>query len=218
MKEMRSTVIKKIIEKKIIAIIRGVEEKKTLALAEALYKGGIELIEVTFNQRGDFPATADAIAAISRHFGGRVLAGAGTVTTPELVQMAATAGAKYIISPNTDLAVIETTRKLGLVSIPGALTPTEILGAHNSGADFVKVFPASNFGSGYIKALKTPLSQVKLMAVGGINQINIREYFDAGCVGAGVGGNLVNKKWIEAGEYDKITDLAKAFLLEIGRQ
>ena len=182
---MRSKVIEEILQNKIIAIVRGLEGEKTLRLAEALYKGGIKLIEVTFNLSSPekFSVTTDAIAAINKHFGDKVLAGAGTVTTPELVKMAAEAGAKYIISPNTDADVIKATRVLGLVSMPGALTPTEVMAAHNAGADFVKVFPASNLGSSYIKALRAPVSHVKLMAVGGINENNIKEYLDAGCVG-----------------------------------
>ena len=96
--------------------------------------------------------------------------------------------------------------------MPGAMTPSEIMTAHRAGADFVKLFPAANFGVEYVKAVRAPVSHVKLLAVGGVNEHNIREFLNAGMVGAGVGGNLANKTWIENGEFDKITAAAKAIL------
>ncbi|HHW31487.1 MAG TPA: bifunctional 4-hydroxy-2-oxoglutarate aldolase/2-dehydro-3-deoxy-phosphogluconate aldolase [Clostridiaceae bacterium] len=211
---MRKKIIQEILDNKIIAIVRGLKPEQCLRLAEALYKGGIKMIEITFHQANpdSFSDTAKSISSINKHFDGKVITGAGTVVTPEQVEMAFEAGAKYIISPNTDLSVIEKTRALDLVSIPGALTPSEVLAAHNAGADFVKIFPASNFGSSYIKAIKAPISHVRLLAVGGINEKNIKEYLGSGAAGVGVGGNLVNKKWIENGEFDKITALAKEYI------
>ena len=135
--------------------------------------------------------------------------GAGTVTSPELVELTAKAGGAFIISPDTDVAVIKRTRELGLVSMPGALTPSEIKTAHNAGADYVKVFPLGSMGPGYLKAIRAPLSHIKMTAVGGINEKNLKEYLEAGACGAGIGGNLANKKWIENGEFDKITEVAK---------
>ena len=184
---MREQVIERIRAKKIITIVRGVYGEQVAHLAEALAAGGIELMEVTFDQ-SDTAAhaqTAAAIHAIKAHMGERMLVGAGTVTTPSLVEMAKEAGAEYIVSPDLRPAVIERTRELGMVSLPGALTPTEINNAYDAGADFVKVFPAAQLGPAYIKA---------------------------GCCGAGVGGNLVNKQWIAAGEWDRITALAKEFV------
>ena len=127
----------------------------------------------------------------------------------ELVELTAKAGGAFIISPDTDVAVIKRTRELGLVSMPGALTPSEIKTAHNAGADYVKVFPLGSMGPGYLKAIRAPLSHIKMTAVGGINEKNLKEYLEAGACGAGIGGNLANKKWIENGEFDKITEVAK---------
>ena len=141
-----------------------------------------------------------------------MMVGAGTVTTPELVELAASAGAQYIISPDVNVDVIHRTRELGLVSLPGAMTPTEVMTAHLAGADFVKLFPAGNLGISYVKAIRAPISHVKLLAVGGVNEDNVADFLHAGMVGAGVGGNLANKKWIEAGEYDKITQTARKLL------
>ena len=171
-------------------------------------------MEVTFDQ-SDTAAhaqTAAAIHAIKAHMGERMLVGAGTVTTPSLVEMAKEAGAEYIVSPDIRPAVIERTRELGMVSLPGALTPTEINNAYDAGADFVKVFPAAQLGPAYIKAVRGPLNHIPLLAVGGVNEKNIADFIKAGCCGAGVGGNLVNKQWIAAGEWDRITALAKEFV------
>ena len=103
-----------------------------------------------------------------------------------------------------------------MVSMPGAMSPTEVLTAHRAGAGFVKIFPAANLGVDYVKAISAPISHVKLMAVGGVNENNLAEFLKAGMAGAGIGGKLANKKWIEAGEYHKITETAKT-LVEIAR-
>lgn len=210
----REEIIAQVEKEKIIAIVRGVEPSKCMPVADALYAGGIRLMEVTFDQKRpeSFSDTANAIRAIGQAYQGKMLVGAGTVTTPELVELAAKAGASYMISPDTNVDVIRRTRELGLVSMPGAMTPSEIMTAHRAGADFVKLFPAANFGVEYVKAVRAPVSHVKLLAVGGVNEHNIREFLNAGMVGAGVGGNLANKTWIENGEFDKITAAAKAIL------
>lgn len=211
---MKEQVIQNVLEKKIIAIIRGMEPDICVKLAEAFYAGGINMIEVTFNQAkpDEFYKTAEAIRAIREKFQGKVLAGAGTVITLEQLQMAADAGAQYIISPSVDVEIIKKTVELGLVSMPGAMTPSEIVTAYNAGASFVKVFPIGDLGASYLKALKAPLSHIPLLAVGGVNPDNIADFMKAGAVGAGVGGNLTNKNWIAAGQYDKITEVAAALV------
>lgn len=210
---MRQETIRKIDEKKVIAIIRGIYGEDCINLAQALYNGGIELIEVTFDQAHceTFQDTQKAIAGINSRFAGKVLAGAGTVTSVELVRLAAEAGAKYIISPDTDPDVIRHTLQMDMVSIPGAMTATEVLCAHKAGADYVKLFPASVLGTEYIKAIRAPLNHVKLLVVGGVNEKNVKEFMKADASGAGVGGNLVNKKWIAEGNFEAITALAREF-------
>lgn len=208
---MKAQVMQKIEAEKIIAIVRGVGPEQCMKVADALYAGGIRLMEVTYDQKNpdSFQATADAIAAIAKAYEGRMEVGAGTVTTPELVEMTAKAGGKFIISPDVNVDVIKRTNELGMVSMPGAMTPTEVMTAHWAGADYVKVFPVGNLGVSYVKALRAPISHVKLMAVGGVNEGNIADFLAAGVYGVGVGGNLANKKWIEAGEFEKITETAK---------
>ena len=207
---MKETVIQSILDEKIIAIVRGLTPAQCLDTAKALYAGGIRLVEVTFDQSGKIPFsdTAASIRAIAEAFPGQMFVGAGTVLTPQQVQIAADAGATYIISPDTNPEVIRKTLELGLVSIPGVMSPSEATAAHRAGADFGKVFPAGNLGAGYIKAIRAPLSHIRLLAVGGISDANVAEYLAAGCCGAGIGGNLVNKTWIANGEFDKITEVA----------
>lgn len=214
---MREQVIKTILEEKIIAIVRGVDGESVVKTARALYEGGVRLVEVTFNQKdpANFCKTCDAIRAIRNEMGDKMLVGAGTVTTPELVQMAADAGALYIISPDTDTEVIAKTRQLGLVSLPGAYTATEAKQAHKAGADFVKLFPCVEGAPAYVKALCAPFNHIRFLAVGGVNADNAAVFLRAGAVGMGVGGSLVNKKWVEAGRYDLITAEARKFVENI---
>lgn len=212
------TTLEWIQQRRVIAIVRGLQPQYMLRLAEALYAGGIDLMEVTFNQSQPeaWRDTANAIYAITRNMEGRMLAGAGTVLTEEQLTMARNAGAKYIITPNTNVALIGKIKEHGLAALPGALTPSEIVQAYAAGADAVKVFPAGSMGTGYIQAIKAPLRNIPLMAVGGISEHNAADFIAAGCCGIGVGGNLINKEWIEAGEWEKITDLARKYRKAVG--
>ncbi|MCL1951930.1 MAG: bifunctional 4-hydroxy-2-oxoglutarate aldolase/2-dehydro-3-deoxy-phosphogluconate aldolase [Oscillospiraceae bacterium] len=215
---MRDTIIKQILEKKLIAIVRGLPEPQAVPLARALLAGGISLIEITFNQAApeSFLRTANAIAAIHEALGDAMRVGAGTVMTPAQLRLAHDAGAQFIISPNVDAAVIGGTRALGLVSLPGCMTPTECAAAHSHGADFIKVFPAGALGPGYIAALRAPLSHLRFLAVGGVDCSNIPDFLRAGALGFGVGGNLVNKEWIAAGAFERITELAGEYVRAAG--
>ncbi len=214
---MKNKVIEEIVKQKLIVIVRGVEKEKLISLAEALYDGGIRLLEVTYsaNKSVSDEETAENIKLLAEHFGDRMYIGAGTVLDEYQVELTKKAGGKFIISPDANCEVIKKTNELGLVSMPGALTPTEIQQAHRCGADFVKLFPITNMGTAYVKAVKAPLSHIKLLAVGGVNEKNIGEFIKAGVCGAGVGGNLVNKEWIANGEFNKITELASEFVKNI---
>ena len=207
---MREKTVEWALKEKIIAIVRGMEAKDCLRVAQALYDGGIRLMEITYDQRdpAQWAKTADAIE-------GRMLVGAGTVTTPELVTRTRDASGQFIISPDTNPAVIARTRELELVSMPGAMTPSEILAAHAAGADLVKLFPAAALGPAYLKAVRSPISHVRIMAVGGINEKNAAEFLKAGAVGLGVGGNLANRQWIADGAFEKITQTAQALVAAV---
>ena len=214
---MREQVIELVLQTKLVAIVRGVYGQDCLNLAKALCEGGIRALEVTFDQSNPalWQKTADTITLLNACLGDRMVFGAGTVTTVELVNIAKNAGAKFIVSPDCEPDVIRATVEAGMVSMPGALTPTEVLQAHKAGADFVKVFPAGALGAAYLKAIAAPINHVRLLAVGGVNETNVADFMKAGAVGAGVGGNLVNKTWIAEGRFQDITALAKAFVAAV---
>lgn len=206
------SVLEYIKKSQLIAIMRGLPAEKIPQVAEALNKGGVNCIEVTFNQKGDFNDTAKGIKSIIALNIPELCVGAGTVLTVEQVDIAYKAGAKYIISPDTNLDVIKHTKELGLVSIPGSLTPTEITAAYNLGADIVKLFPAGNLGPGYIKAIKAPISHIPLAAVGGIKLENIREFKDAGINCFGIAKYIIDEDAVANDDYDAIAKKAKAFM------
>ena len=211
---MRENVIETIKKEKLIAIVRGIAPEKCLKVAGALYAGGFRLVEITFDQKNpdSWATTAAAIKAVSEAYSGTMEVGAGTVTSVKLVELAASAGAKYIISPDTNIDVIKRTRELGLVSMPGALTPTEILTALEAGADIVKVFPAGALGPGYVKDVMGPLKQATIMVVGGVSLENIADFFRAGAACAGIASNLVSKSLVDADDYAAIAERAAAFV------
>jgi len=208
----RQEIISRIERSKIIVIMRGMTTEQLVNTVEAMEKGGIRLVEVTFDQSKKIPdeVTAENIRVLSETFEGRVLVGAGTVMSVEQVELAHKAGAKFIISPDSFEDVIKRTVELGMVSIPGVFTPTEAASAHRAGADFVKLFPNSEMKISYLKCLVVPLSHIKFLAVGGVNADNIADYLAAGAYGVGVATSIVNKQLIADGKYDEITKLALA--------
>lgn len=211
---MNDKLIRMIENEKIIVIVRGIAREKLIPLAEAMYSGGIRFLELTYSADGSIPdeETAENIKMLSVHFDGRMYIGAGTVLSEKQVELTKEAGGKFIISPDTNSDVIQKTKELGMVSVPGALTPSEIQIAHRSGADFVKLFPVTNMGADYVKAIKAPLSHIRLLAVGGVNENNLSEYLRAGVCGFGIGSNIVSKKHIDENNYESITMLAKKYV------
>lgn len=203
-----------ILKNKLIAILRGVAPDQLIPLLEALYEGGVRLAEITFDAKGIIPAeeTAAQIAAAAKHFEGRMFFGAGTVLTVRQAQLAIDSGAKFLISPNVDVAVIRYAKGLGVISMPGAFTPTEAVNATNFGADFVKIFPSDTLGPSYFKAICAPLSHIKFVAVGGVDHLNVADFLKAGAVGVGVGSNIINKELLKKGDYAGITALAKLYV------
>lgn len=203
---------------KIICICRKVYGEELCKLAQAMYDGGVRLMEVTFDQADPDcrQKTAQAIRMVNEAFGGRMRFGAGTVLNREQVDAAKDAGAEYIISPNTNEEVIGYTKKLGLVSIPGAMTPSEILTAHNAGADFVKLFPTVYLGLSYLKDIKGPINHVKLLGTGGLTEENLKDYLDMGMVGAGISGRLVDSELRKKNDYEALTRRAAAFMAIAG--
>ena len=207
-------IIKQIKEEKIVVIVRGVASDQLLSVAEAVYNGGVRFLEVTYSANGSVSdeETARNIAMLAKHFEGKMYIGAGTVLTEEQVEMTYRAGGKFIISPDANESVIRKTKELGMISMPGALTPTEIQAAHRWGADFVKLFPVTNLGASYVKAVKAPLSHIDLLAVGGITLDNIEEYASAGVCGFGIGANIIDKNMVKNKDYASISELARKYM------
>lgn len=201
------------LEHKIVTIVRKVYGQTLLSLSDALCAGGIRMIECTFDQQDPdcIRKTQEAISALRERHGENMMFGAGTVLTPEQVVAAYEAGAQYIISPNVCEAVIAKTKELGMISMPGAATPTEIMNAHYAGADLVKLFPATTLGFKYIKDILAPISHVKLVATGGVTEENLGQYLELGFAGAGISGRLADKKVMQEGNWQEITNRASAF-------
>lgn len=216
---MKHEEIVKVIEtNRIITILRGLTEEQLIRTCEAMEKGGIRLAEVTFSASGEpsDEVIAGYIRTLAAHFAGSMHIGAGTVLTERQVRLAAEAGAEFIISPDTNADIIRATRAAGLVSIPGAFTPSEATAAHRAGADFIKLFPNSEVKISYLKALAVPLSHIRFLAVGGVNDENLPDYLAAGAAGVGIATGIVNKKLIAAGDYDGITALAARYTEKAG--
>ena len=215
----KKIILEEAAKSRIIAIFRGIDADHCSAAANALFDGGICFCEVTFNQKeteGRFASTLDGIRNIIAGAEGRKLfVGAGTVLTTEQVVLAYEAGAQFIITPNVNTEVIRLANSLGMATMPGAFTPTEVEHAYAAGADIVKIFPAADLGPSYLKAIRGPLSHIPLMAVGGIDEKNGKSFLDAGAIGLGIGGNLVSKKLISEGKYDELRKLAETDVASI---
>ena len=212
---MKAEVLKALADTRLVAIIRGMDPEICVKLAEAYVEGGIRLVEVTFDQTGDPRKTIAAIRAIRERFAGKLHVGAGTVLTEAQLKAVIEAGGEFMVTPSVNPALIRACVAAGLVAMPGAFTPSEIVTAHEAGADIVKIFPIRALGPQYVKDVLAPLKHISLMAVGGVNPDNAADYLRAGCLGVGASGSLVNKEWIAAGEWSKIADEARRFIANL---
>lgn len=209
----RTDTIQKIEKNKIIVITRGIYGEELLRLSEALFEGGIRAFEITYDPAD--PNTLDTIKrnveALDERFKGELLLGVGTVLNREQVRNAKEAGAKFIVSPNFSRNVVDETLGQELVSMPGAMTPTEICEADEAGADFIKLFPAGTLGIKYCKDIYAPLHHVKYIATVGVTEETFRQYLEIGFAGAGISSMLVDKKLRAEGNYAELTERAKRF-------
>lgn len=175
---------------RIIAILRGDFGGREEKIVSVLIDGGITAVEVTLNS----PNALESIHKLSLSFGSRIAIGAGTVLSVDDVDRAAGIGAQFIVSPNRDARVIERSKRCGLVSLPGCYTPSEIVEALDAGADAIKIFPANTLGPAYVKAVRAPLGDIRLMPTGGVTPEKAREYFAAGAWAVGVGSELLSRE------------------------
>ncbi len=199
-------------QNRIVAILRKVPLEKAEKTAGALVAGGIRLLEITFDQKAETPEnTLRSIELAAKRFP-EIAVGAGTVMTTEQARLAKEAGASFILAPNTNVAVIQKAKELGLGAVPGAMTPTEIAAAYEAGADVVKLFPAGDLGIGYLKAVRAPINHIPLIAVGGVDHKNLADFIRAGAIGAGIGSNIVNNQLIAEDRFDELTKLARLYM------
>ena len=203
----KAAALARIRETGVVAIMRHTEAALAVEAAEALLRGGVEVVEVTLN-------TAGATAMIRRlvgHFGARLLVGAGTVLSPAGVRQALEAGARFIVAPNTDLKVIAECSRFGVPVVPGAFTPTEVVGAWAAGADLVKVFPVSSVGPRYIRDLRGPLPDIPLVPTGGVTAENAADFIRAGAAAVGAGSDLVDRAVVDRRDFAELERRAHAF-------
>ena len=197
----------------VIAVVRLDDLSKAAPLTEALVAGGVRAVEFTFTN----PAAAGAIAAARAALGARALIGAGSVLDAETARVAILAGAAFVVTPTVSLPTIELCNRYGVATTIGALTPTEILTAWQAGATFVKVFPASLGGPRYLRDVRGPLPQVKLIPTGGVDAANAGEFIRAGAVAVAVGGNLVDAHSVATEDWPTITTRAQTILAAVAQ-
>ena len=197
----------------IVAIIRANSANELIDAAAAIHAGGVSVIEVTMTT----PNALQVISDVSSAYGDSILVGAGSVLDAETARAVMLAGAEFIVSPVTKSDVIEICNRYSKVVIPGAFTPTEILTAWETGADYVKVFPSSGVGASYIKDVKAPLPHIPLIPTGGISAENAAEFISAGATALGVGSALVNNQLIESGKFKSLTERAEKLVAEVQR-
>jgi 2-dehydro-3-deoxyphosphogluconate aldolase / (4S)-4-hydroxy-2-oxoglutarate aldolase len=201
----------------VVAVVRVDSQDEAIGATRALLKGGVRCIEVTFT----VPDAANVIARVAQEQQkgnfeqpeGKLVLGAGTVTSAAQANAAIDAGAKYLVSPCVVPEVIECAKARGIAMLPGALTPTEVFNAYQLGGDIIKVFPATRMGPSYIKDLRAPLPHIPLLPTGGVDAANAGEWIKAGAVA--VGGKLVDRAAIKAGNWDELTLRAKELIAAV---
>lgn len=205
----KAEVIGKIESVGVLPVIRADSADEAREVVKAVLAGGITIVEVTMT----VPGAVTLIGDLCGEFGDDVLIGAGTVMEPETARECIFSGAKFIISPALNFDTIDYCNDAGVVVMPGALTPTEVVNAWDAGADIVKVFPAGALGgASYLKSLKAPLPHIKLIPTGGVNLATVGDFVRAGAFAIGVGADLVDLQAIREGRSDSITENARKYL------
>ena len=209
-----NSAISKIQEIGIVPVVRAANLDEARRAIDAICTGGISIIEVTMT----VPNAPAMIQELVRQYGTSVLTGAGTVTTAKQAEICLDAGAQFLVSPGLSVPVLQTAARRGILAIPGALTPTEVMSALEAGAKLIKIFPCGSAGGPkHIKALKAPFPETRLIPTGGVNLENAAEYFAAGSFALGVGADLVDLAALRRMEPNKIIDMAKALIDAVAR-
>ena len=204
----RADVVRAIEHCGVVAVIRLQDPDKLRGVVDALMAGGVRALEVTMTVPGAIGLIQQIAPTLPKEF----ILGAGTILDPETARMALLAGARYIVSPVYRPEVVKMCHRYDAAAMPGCFTPTEILDAWETGADVVKVFPATALGPGFFKDVRGPLPQVKMMPTGGVSLANAGEWIKAGAVAIGVGTAMVDSKAVAANDWTTITDTARRFV------
>jgi 2-dehydro-3-deoxyphosphogluconate aldolase / (4S)-4-hydroxy-2-oxoglutarate aldolase len=195
--------LRQMLDRRLTAILRTPTSDGLVELAKSIREAGISMFEVTLTIPDGFSVIKNIKAALGKD----VIVGAGTVLDGPTARMAIAAGAEFLVSPTFHVDVVQTARRFGKISIPGAFTPTEILTAWDAGADIVKVFPAEVLGATFFRSVLRPLPQVRLMPTGNISLAAAAEFLQAGACGVGIGGELSNSNQIQQAH-----DLARKYV------
>jgi 2-dehydro-3-deoxyphosphogluconate aldolase/(4S)-4-hydroxy-2-oxoglutarate aldolase len=198
----------------LVPVLRAKSIAQAHAVVEAMIAGGVTVVEVTMT----VPNAVHLLKELKKEHGAKILLGSGTVTTAKEAEDTINAGAEFVVSPSLHPEVITSTKAAGKLSIPGALTPTEVITAHRAGADYVKIFPCSAMGgASYLKSLLAPFPHLKLIPTGGVTLKTAEEFIRAGARALGVGSDLVNLAAIDEGKPEIITEAARAYLEVLAR-
>jgi 2-dehydro-3-deoxyphosphogluconate aldolase / (4S)-4-hydroxy-2-oxoglutarate aldolase len=210
----KAEIVKQIEDVGLVPVVRASSADEAMQVIEAIKAGGVNVLEITMT----VPGAVRVIEKVADKYGSEVLVGAGTVLDPETARACLLAGAQFIVSPALHLETIDLCHRYSAPVCPGVLTPTEVVTAWSAGADFVKVFPCGSVGgASYIKNLKGPLPQIKMIPTGGVSLKTAADFIKAGANALGVGTDLVDVKAIRAGDAGVVTERAKQFL-EIVRE
>ena len=210
----RAEIVKQIEELGVVPVVRAASADEAMRAIDAIKEGGINVLEITMT----VPGAIKVIEEVVKRYGDEALVGAGTVLDPETARACLLAGAQFVVSPALNLDTIAMCRRYSAPVMPGVLTPTEVITAWSAGADFVKVFPCGSVGgASYVKNLKGPFPQIKIIPTGGVSLKTAADFIKAGASALGIGTDLVDVKAIRAGEAHVVTERAKQFL-EIVRE
>jgi len=203
----KETVLDKIKDLGLLAVIRGPSKELTLQMVEALVAGGVTGIEITYTT----PRAAEVVQALDETFDAEIVLGMGTLTDPAQAAEAAQAGAKFLVSPHTEAELAAAMTGTGLAVMLGAFTPSEVMQAVRLGSDVVKIFPGSLGGPAYMKALRGPFPGIPMMPTGGVDENNLKDWFAAGAFAVGAGSKLCPKQLAVDGRFAEITRIAHQF-------
>ena len=207
----KKLVLEKVQNLGVLAVIRGPSPELTVKMVEALVKGGVMGIEITYST----PNAEEVVRTLTDQFGQSIILGMGTLTKPEQALTAKAAGANFLVSPMSETELVKAMVATGLLTMAGALTPTEVFHAYSLGTDVVKIFPGSVGGPSYVKALKGPFPYIPMMPTGGVNAGNVADWFAAGVVAVGAGSELCPPQLAKEGKFDEISKKAAEFVAVI---